>query len=184
MRAKLKVWVDLRHRISHVACAAVLTVLALSGCGQDKPANSIPAPRSGTQNEASVVFFDGDVFDQNFADELQQGTPQVHVNFGGPTPLNAFPPRMNTWLAAVKNSSGTVSLADPDHPAATRGMFGIGMIFDIIDAVQTYQARQAQARRMALAASYNAKIIYDSANGMAREVLFIRRPDAQAGTRE
>jgi hypothetical protein len=35
-----------------------------------------------------------------------------------------------------------------------------------------------------VAGHHNAKIVHDSSNGMAREVLFTRRPDAQAGTRE
>ncbi len=116
-----------------------------------------------------MVFYDADVFDLTFADELKLGTPEVQVNFASPTSLNAFPPRMNVWLAEVRKTDGTISVVDPSHPGGTRSLFGIG------------RTRQAQAQRMALADAYNAKIAYDSTTGMAREVLFTRHPLA-AGT--
>ena len=171
---------------SRIGTISFLIVNALAatiaGCAPNSPQPVIAklqmatAPASDRQGDASVVFFDADVFDLTLADELKLGTDQVHVNFAAPTSLNSFPPRMNTWLAEVKKTDGKISVVDPSHPPGTRGIFGIGMIFDLIDAINTMQTRRALAQRMALVDVYDAKILYDSANGMAREVVFTRRP--------
>jgi hypothetical protein len=126
-------------------------------------------------DEKSLVFFDSDVFDLSFADALRTGSDRIDVNFAGPTSLNSFPARMNVWLSEVKRSDGEVTAVDPNHPTQTRGLFGVGIIFDLIDAISTMQERRAQSARLALAHDYNAKIIYDAVSGTAREVMFTRR---------
>jgi hypothetical protein len=168
-----------------------LAIVAAAGCADNQMSAAQQAAPPGTNpveanalpivpGEKSLVFFDADVFDLTFADELKLGTDQIHVDFAGPTSLNAFPARMNVWLAEIKKTDGTVTVVDPSHPTASRGLFGVGIIFDLIDAVNTMQERHALSRRLALAHVYNAKILYDSSNGMAREVLFTRRPPAPA----
>jgi hypothetical protein len=160
----------------------------LVGCAQNDassgPQPAITSAAGGppvVQGERSLAFFDADVFDLNFADELKRGTDRIHVEFVGSISLNACPARMNVWLAEVKKSDGTISLVDPDQKTPSRGLFGIGIIFDLIDSVNTMRERRAAADRLALARIYNGEIRYDSTNGMAHEVLFTRRsPPAPA----
>lgn len=186
--------------------AAVIAALALlAGCADQKPppaaapqaavvlplppppAPPPPAPpaavaakpaAAAVRSQKSLVFFDSEVFDLSFADVLKEGDDQIHVDFAGPTSLNSFPSRMNVWLSEVKKSDGTVTVVDPKQPGETRGLFGVGIIFDLIDAINTMQERKEQSARLALTHNYNAKIIYDAASGTAREVLFTRRPVA------
>ena len=66
---------------------------------------------------------------------------------------------------------------DPAAGPDAHGVRGLGftVIFDIIDAVMTYQERQAKAKALSGAHAYNATIVYDKTSGMAKEVLFERR---------
>ncbi len=127
--------------------------------------------------EQTIVFFDADVFDLSLADLLKQPSERVRVNFAAPTSLNAIPPRINIWLSEVKHSNGQVTLVDANAPAtASRGLLGVGLIFDLIDAVNTMHAREEVAQRLALAHGYDARIVYEPATGIAREIVFVRRP--------
>jgi hypothetical protein len=167
---------------------ALAAAAALAACGQTPPP-AAPGPAvgiapativtGGMKTEQTIVFYDSDVFDLNFAKMLQQQTDEVHVDFAGPTSLNAFPARMNIWLSEVKHSNGDVSVEDPkvtDGTAKTRGIFGVGIIFDIIDTINTMHERKEAAARLAQAHDYDARILYDSTTGVAREVVFTRRP--------
>lgn len=169
--------------------AIVSCCLALGpvGCAQPAPpapkaALSLPISRSGGAivPEQKIVFFDSDAFDNNLAAVFKDRAEEVRVAFAGPTSVNALPKRMNVWLSEVQKSDGTVTAVDPNAaPAsgATRGL-GIGLIFDLIDFVTTLQSRQAAAARLALAHAYDARILYDSVTGNAREVVFVRRGQA------
>lgn len=178
-------WVGVATR----ALAALGMLGLLAGCADQPKAVQPAAAAAGTassadvsadgqvvvHDERSLVFYNSDVFDLTFADALKTRSDQIDVNFAGPTSLNSFPARMNVWLAEVKRSNGEVTVVDPNHPSATRGLFGVGIIFDLIDAVMTMHERQAQSDRLALTHIYNAEIVYDSASGTAREVKFTRR---------
>jgi hypothetical protein len=164
----------------------VVIVAALAACAQPAPPAAtgpavgiapVAAGSSEMKAEQNIVFFDSEVFDLNFAKALAQRSDEVHVNFAGPTSLNAFPQRMNVWLAEVKHSNGDVSVEDPKAPK-TRAILGVGLIFDIIDTINTMHERKEAAARLAQADTYDARIEYDSATGLAREVVFFRRPPA------
>jgi hypothetical protein len=49
------------------------------------------------------------------------------------------------------------------------------MIFDLIDLLTGIHDRQEAAERLQLAHAYNARILYDSTTGNARELVFSRR---------
>jgi hypothetical protein len=49
------------------------------------------------------------------------------------------------------------------------------MIFDVIDTIMTWQERHTRSRQLAASHDYDAVIIYDKKNGIAKEVVFERR---------
>jgi len=142
-----------------------------------RPGDAPPGPVSATvSTQAALTFFDADVFDTTLGQTFDDQPPAVHVAFAAPTSLNAIPPRMNVWLSEIKKSNGRVMMqsVDPKAGPGTRGL-GISMIFDIIDAIITWQERAARSRQLASAHSYDATIVFDKTTGAAKEVLFQRR---------
>ncbi len=181
-----------KHKSASAARGAAIVLFSgvLSACskpavpemspGMTGPAVGI-APISAQGGEMGsrerLVFFDSEAFDANLAQAMRDRSEEVHVVFAGPTSLNAFPARINTWLAEVKRSDGAVTAVDAAQAAgpATRGLFGIGIVFDLIDLITGMETRQEQADRLALSHAYDARIVYDSSTGLAREVVFSRR---------
>jgi hypothetical protein len=167
------------------AIGAASVALLLDGCARPQPAQPGPValskPISATGGEIlpkqKLVFFDSDAFDRQLAAMMKDRTTEVHVAFAGPTSINALPPRMNAWLNEVQKSDGQVTAVDPSAPPGgngTRG-FGIDLVFDLIDFLTGVENRQAEAERLAQAQAYDARVLYDSATGNAREVVFVRR---------
>jgi hypothetical protein len=128
------------------------------------------------QSTPDITFFDADAFDASLGQAFAGGPQSVKVEFAAPTSLNAIPPRINVWLTEVKKSDGRVQMAslDPNAGPGKRGL-GISMIFDIIDAIITFQERQARSQQLSGAHKYDATIVYDKNTGVAKEVLFQRR---------
>lgn len=175
------------HRAARAPLWLAVALALLAGCEQPQPAApqapASPPPQAAAPvkpapvpPDKSLVFYESDVFDLDIAAALKGGPNKVHVTFAGPTSLNALPPRINVWLAEVKHSNGNVSVGGPEEETSTRAILGVGLIFDLIDAVNIMKARQEQADRLALVHPYDARVVYDAASGNVREVLFSRRP--------
>ena len=140
------------------------------------PSPPVSASNAVKPSQPGLVFFDADAFDSSLGQTFADQPKSVHVAFAAPTSLNAIPPRINVWLTEIKKSNGHIEMAaeDPKAGPGRRGL-GISMIFDIIDAVMTFQERQARAHQLATADTYDATIVYDKKTGIAKEVLFERR---------
>jgi hypothetical protein len=166
------------------SCA--LTTIVIAGCTTAPTRDagippSKPISASGGLKLAApiVTFFDSDSFDTELGQTFADRPRVVRVPFVAPTSPNALPPRINVWLTEVKKGDGTIRLAAAD-PAArpdsygVRGL-GVGLTFDIIDAIVTPRERRQRASELDGAHHYDATIIYDKNTGAATAILFERR---------
>jgi hypothetical protein len=101
----------------------------------------------------------------------------VRITFAGTTSVNAMPPRINAWLAEVQKSDGQVIAKDPENANTdSRGLFGLGMIADLIDLVTWYNERKEREAQLATVNNYNATVLYDSKTGSLEGLVFEQRP--------
>jgi hypothetical protein len=166
----------------------VLPLVGLMSCAMPSAPDSVahkPGPAVGIKpisasgheinSQEKLVFFDSEAFDIDLAQAMQDRAEEVRVTFAAPTSLNNFPSRINLWLREVKHSDGAVTAVDPSAPTGGQTTRGVGMIFDLIDLLTGIHDRQEAAERLQLAHAYNARILYDSTTGNARELVFSRR---------
>jgi hypothetical protein len=162
--------------------AAAITVSACGSSSDQQAAPPVITVPIASQNQppsppgtTTLAFFDSDAFDTSLAGALSK-SQDVRITFAGTTSVNAMPPRVNAWLAEVKKSDGQVVAKDPADTTGSRGLFGLGMIADLIDLVTWYNERKEREAQLATVNDFNATVNYDSKTGSLRDLVFERRP--------
>jgi hypothetical protein len=121
--------------------------------------------------DQAVPFFDARPFDQEVSAAMRTQVSIVTVPLLAPTTVQTIPPRLGTWLAAVKDHGGQVSLLpDPEAPEGqTRGWFADGfvIIWDLVNKIREWQLYKP-------AEQYNATLFYRSRGELAK-VVFTRK---------
>jgi hypothetical protein len=121
-----------------------------------------------------VPFFDASPFDQEVAAAMRTQAPTVMVPLLTPTTVNTIPPRLDTWLAVVKDYGGQVSIRpDPEAPCppdvCDRGWLSDIplIIWDLVNKIKEWQLYRP-------AAQHNATLYYRS-RGELTKVAFTRK---------
>jgi hypothetical protein len=124
--------------------------------------------------DRAVPFFDAKPFDQEVAAAMRTQAPTVTVPLLAPTTVHTIPPRLGTWLAAVKERGGQVSLQpDPEAPlppdGRDRGWIddGIMLLQRLVQGIREWQLYKP-------AEQYNATLYYRSRGELAK-VVFTRK---------
>ena len=129
-----------------------------------------------------IVFLDSDVFDVDLARSLSVTPDSVSVTAAGPMNVNAVPPRLNAWMAAVQSRGGAVQLVRRDPDAAQQQQFftlllpivgsALSALFPDKADVRQYMR---ESRTYARAEGYDMRVIYSVGSGQIEEIVFARR---------
>lgn len=151
---------------------AVRPLAAVAGSSlretQPAPAGEAVQPESA---RTQVTFIDSSAFDSDLSRALKQNDSRVEVLAPAKFSLNQIPPRLEKWLAQVKETGGEVQAeAAPQPGAGTRGLFSLPVelvvaLYDKISDRITYGPAQ----------QYDARLHYDKVTGLVDAVDFIKR---------
>ena len=99
----------LRTALAGLGLVLVLALTACAGAQQDDTASD------------ALTYLDTDRFDDNLSEMLKEKPPAVTVSFLDPPAVNAIPPRISQWLAAVEENGGSIGVEGqhPDQKSAT-----------------------------------------------------------------
>jgi hypothetical protein len=150
----------------------------LAACGtSDDTGGSRPVDPS-----RPIVFLDSDVFDVDLARSLAIAPDSVSVTAAAPMNVNAVPPRLNAWMAAVQSRGGAVRLVRRDPGAAQQQQF-FGLLLPIVgpalaalfpDKADVRQYMR-ESRTYARAEGYDMRVVYSAGSGQIEEIVFERK---------
>ena len=156
----------------------IVLVLLLAACAPTKMADAPPVDPS-----KPIVFYDTAAFDTEVARTLAVTPDKISVQTVGPVTVNAVPPRLNAWMAAVQTRGGNVNMIGRD-PAAPQQQQFLSILLPIATAALAVFLPDKADIRQALRDSevygkadrYDMNVYYVPSSGAISEVVFNRRP--------
>ncbi len=140
-------------------------------------ATAVEAAPAAPPAPVDVVFFDADVFDTQLSDAMaKQGVVTVKTIDG--VTLNEMPKRLNTWLSAIQDRGGKVTVMTPpavnESAGKTRGLEGI--VFDVFTfVVQKVYSHYHEAHLYGPADGYDATLVTMPGSSRLQEIRFTRK---------
>ena len=152
-------------------------MLVLAGCAAEPVADNRPVDPS-----RPIAFIDSDVFDSDVARTLAVTPEKVTVKPVAPMTVNAVPPRLNAWMAAVQGRGGSVQMVGRG-PNAQREQQYVGLPLPIlVSALSAFfpdksDVRQymRESRTYARAEGYDMQVVYVPGTGAIDEIVFTRK---------
>jgi hypothetical protein len=152
--------------------------LLLVGCAPaERGADTRPVDPS-----LPIAFLDSDTFDNDVARTLAVKPDSVVVKPAAPMTVNAVPPRLNAWMAAVQGRGGAVQMVGRDPAAPQQQQFlsilvpiagaALAAIFPDRADVRQYMR---DSRTYARAEGYDMKVLYVPGTGRIDEIVFARK---------
>jgi hypothetical protein len=149
----------------------------LVGCAAEMATGERPVDPS-----RPIAFIDSDVFDNDVARTLAVAPEKVTVTTVSPMTVNALPPRLNAWMAAVQGRGGNVQMIGRDPNAAQQQQF-VSLLLPILSTALSglfpdkADVRQyiRENRTYAHADGYDMQIVYVPGTGTIHEILFTRK---------
>lgn len=160
------------------ALIAAPVVALLTACAN--PAPSAPSAPTAAVKPA-LEFIDITSFDRELGASLGAKLPSVNVAMLNPTPATAIPERIQTWLHAVEESGGTVTVSPPQSTVSAKNpllllslVSGVWNSFKAGKAMQSYQTHKP-------AQAYNAEIVLkinEQGDRLIDKIIFTERKPA------
>ncbi len=159
--------------MKYLLTAATAAVLLLTACETPSPAAEAAGPP-----KAELPFVDFPGFDRNLATSLGAALPRVGVSFYDGVAPSALPERVQSWLAAVENGGGKVTIVPPPTAAGTRSPLML------LSALSSLWSASKMAREMAIrdqfktARTYNAELhlkLDSRSQTVVDKVVFVQR---------
>jgi hypothetical protein len=121
---------------------AILSIIGLSGCGNDATSVAPPATAQVPQDsrrisapaqpgQATVQWFDSDVFDVNLSQTLGRNVSTVTLETGA-IAARAVPARLNSWIVEVQERGGEVTTVPRQTYEQNQGGFRTRSILALI----------------------------------------------------
>jgi len=113
---------------------------------------------SGAPPKAELQYIDLQSFDRDLGNSLQAPLPKIEVAFYDRITPSAIPTRLESWMAAVESSGGTVTVVPPKSTVTAKSPF---LLLSVLSSLWT-------ASKMAK--EYSAKPSYKAAHGYDAQI--------------
>lgn len=139
-------------------------IVLISACASKQ--SELPVLQTQTTD---VTFFDSSVFDTDLFQQLENSPSELEINFPSQFDLNSLPPRIEKWLAAIKDQGGEIKLIRTPDSSTTRGF-----LMDAVDLViRAYDKLTEEDEIYESAKGYNTQIFYN-ADGKVKKIVLDR----------
>lgn len=125
---------------------------------------------SRSNQAAEINFFDSSSYDFKLSSAMKNSQQQVITHFVSPVDINNIPKRLDKWFCSVEEFGGRIELeAEGPKPK--------GLVSELISlAVGTYDMIK-EKNTYKPANKYNAKIYYNSSNGIISRIVFEKKSE-------
>ncbi|MCK5718104.1 MAG: hypothetical protein KAH77_11495 [Thiomargarita sp.] len=130
--------------------------------------NACTLPSSQTK----LVFMDTNTFDSDLSRSMSANPDSITVSMVGDVSINKIPPRLNTWLGAVKDKEGSLDVKAEPEESKKRSL---ALLVAVVTALPGFYSQLKTWVSYRDTSHYNAQIYYDSKTSKINKIVFHKK---------